>query len=127
MCGECIVDSWHLWFCVYTYQKAVVIITWGTEATSGQVMWDRMKDFKHFDARDWLKRDPSVGVGHNEARLSLWRCVCVLFIRTHVWHNSGMRCGRARPAPHLDGAHLMTLRCCTSAVTVMPMRGGRKV
>ena len=29
MCGECIVDSWHLWFCVYTYQKAVVIITWG--------------------------------------------------------------------------------------------------
>ncbi len=79
MCGECIVDSWHLWFCVYTYQKAVVIITWGTEATSGQVMYPAVNDFKHFDARDWLQRDPSVGVGHNEARLSLWVCVCVLY------------------------------------------------
>ena len=101
MCGECIVDSWHLWFCVYTYQKAVVIITWGTEATSGQVMWDRMKDFKHFDARDWLKRDPSVGVGHNEARLSWWGSVCVLFNTytcvANQWHE--VWAGSPRTAP----------------------------
>ena len=77
MCGECIVDSWHLWFCVYTYQKAVVIITWGTEATSGQVMYPAVNDFKHFDARDWSGIRPWV---LDTTRLDYrGGCVCVLY------------------------------------------------